>query len=136
MNPKWTAMAAMAMLLSSCGGDSPNGGTGPPIDPTNPGFVSVRLSTPNADDGALLLTLSGGAADSLTASVGELFFSETGTNTFRIMIAGPLTNGAVARFWMADRRDVAQYTAAVEQVAVRDTYEQRDIGSYSLSISP
>lgn len=136
MKPRSSALVALAVIVGACGGDSSNGGTGPPVDRTNPGFVSVRLATPNADDGAVLLTLSGGVADSLAASVGEMFFTQTGTNTFRIIVAGPLANGTIARFWMPDRRNVAQYLATLEQAAVRGTYEQQDIAGYSLTISP
>ena len=108
-------------------------GTGPG-DTINPGFVTVTLATPNSNDGALLLTLSGGTMDSLQASAGTIFFASTGTNKFRVMVAGTIADGPVVRFWMPDRRNVAQYLATLEQAAVRSTYVQQDISGYSLSI--
>lgn len=136
MNSKKFAAVGLAALMVTCGGDSDNGGTAPPVDMRNPGFVTLTLSTPNANDGALLLTLSGGVVDSLTASVGDLFFAQTGSTTFRIMVAGTITDGVIGRFWVPDRRNVSQYLASVEQAAVRGTYQQQDVTGYSLSITP
>lgn len=124
----------LAAITIACSGDANTGGT-EPVSTINPGFVNVTLATPNSNDGALLLTLSGGTMDSLTASAGTIFFASTGTNTFRVMVAGTIGDGPVVRFWMPDRRNVSQYVATLEQAAVRSTYEQQDIGGYSLSIA-
>lgn len=134
MRPRKTGAVVLAAITIACGGDTTNGGTGP-AETSNPGFVIVTLATPNSNDGALLLTLSGGTMDSLTASAGTIFFASTGTNTFRVMVAGTIGDGPIVRFWMPDRRNVAQYSATLEQAAVRTTYEQQDIGAYSLSIA-
>ncbi len=134
MRPIKSGAVVLAAITLACGGDSNNGGTGPP-DVSNPGFVNVTLSTPNSNDGALLLRLSGGTMDSLTASSGSIFFAETGTNVFRVMVAGTIANGPIVRFWMPDRRNVSQYLATLEQAAARSTYEQQSIGGYSLSIA-
>ncbi len=125
----------LAAITLACNGDSDNGGTGPPLDVANPGFVNVTLSTPNSNDGAVLLRLSGGVIDSLTASSGSIFFAATGTNTFRVMVAGTIADGPIVRFWMPDRRNVSQYVATLEQAAARSTYEQQSTGGYSLSIA-
>ncbi len=135
MRPRKTAAVVIAAITIACGGDSNNDGTGPGENTSNPGFVNVTLTTPNSNDGALLLTLSGGTIDSLTASAGTIFFASTGTNTFRVMVAGTITGGAIVRFWMPDRRNVSQYSATLEQAAARSTYEQQAIGGYSLSIA-
>ena len=136
MGPRKSGAVVLAAITLACSGDSSNGGTEPPVDVSNPGFVNVTLSTPNSNDGAVLLQLSGGVIDSLTASSGSIFFAETGTNIFRVMVAGTITDGPVVRFWMPDRRNVSQYSATLEQAAVRSTYEQQSIGGYSLSIAP
>ena len=135
MRPRKSGAVVLAAITLACSGDSNNGGTGPLPSVANPGFVNVTLSTPNSNDGALLLTLSGGAIDSLTASSGSIFFASTGTNTFRVMVAGTITDGPIVRFWMPDRRNISQYLATLEQAAARSTYEQQSIGGYSLSIA-
>ncbi len=135
MRPMKTGAVVLAAITIACSGDSTPESTGPGESTSNPGFVNVTLATPNSNDGALLLTLSGGAMDSLAASVGTIFFASTATNTFRVMVAGTIGDGPVVRFWMPDRRNVAQYSATLEQAAVRSSYEQQDIGGYSLSIA-
>ena len=67
-----------------------------------------------------LLTLSGGTMDSLATSAGTIYSASTGTNTFRVMLAGTIAAGPVMRFWMPDRRSVALYGATLEQAAVPD----------------
>ncbi len=135
MRPRKSGAVVLAAITLACSGDSGNGGTGVPQDVSDPGFVNVTLSTPNSNDGALLLRLSGGVIDSLTASSGSIFFAATGTNAFRVMVAGTITDGPIVRFWMPDRRNVSQYVATLEQAAARSTYEQQSIGGYSLSIA-
>ncbi len=127
-----SAAVVLAALTIACK-NADIQGTGPD-DTINPGFVTVTLATPNSNDGALLLTLSGGTMDSVQASAGTIFFAPTGTNTFRVMVAGTIADGPVVRFWMPDRRNVAQYLATLEQAAVRSTFVQQDISGYSLSI--
>ena len=122
----------LAALTIACRGNTNIDG---PDDTINPGFMNVTLATPNSNDGALLLTLTGGTMDSLEAPAGTIFFAATGTNTFRVMVAGTIADGPVVRFWMPDRRNVSQYVATLEQAAVRSTYVQQDIGGYSLSIA-
>ncbi len=136
MRPRKLGAVVFAAFAIACSGDSSNGGGTGPQDVATPGFVNVTLATPNSNDGALLLTLSGGTMDSMAASAGTIFFASTGTNTFRVMVAGTIGDGPVVRFWMPDRRNVSQYVATLEQAAARSTYEQQSIGGYSLSIAP
>ena len=126
-----TAYVMVAATLA-CSGDDPID-----VDVPEPGFVNVSLSAPDVDDGAILFQLSGAAIDSI-ASPGAAFLAtaETGTNTHRVIVAGRIVNGLVARFWIPDRRNIASYTALVEQAAAASTYEQRDVTGYSLSLAP
>ncbi len=128
-----TGAVVLAAMTIACSGNADIDSTGPD-DTFNPGFVNVTLATPNSNDGALLLTLSGGTMDSLEASTGTIYFASTGTNTFRVMVAGAIAAGPVVRFWMPYRRNVAQYVATLEQAAVRSSYVQQDLGEYSLWI--
>ncbi|NIM52496.1 MAG: hypothetical protein GTN62_14290 [Gemmatimonadales bacterium] len=142
MTARWKAVVVLAIvsLALSCGDKAP-GPVEPPPTPTepttDPGRVTVVLSTPNTNDGAVLFTLSGGVIDSLTPSSSRftLFSVETDINTLRAIVAGDLADGAVAVFWMPDRRTIAAYSATVQQAAARSTYQQQDIGSYRLTIS-
>ena len=128
----WIAATVVAVTMS-CGGDGDEI-TNPPS--TEPGFVSVSLSTPNSNDGAIMFTLAGGVIDSLRPVGGTMFFASTGTNRFRAIVGGRITDGTVLQFWTPDRRNITSYTATLEQAAARSTYEQQDLSGYSLSIVP
>lgn len=142
MTARWKAVVVLAIvsIVLSCGDKTP-GPVEPPPSPTepatDPGRVTIVLSTPNTNDGAILFRVSGGVVDSLTPSSSRfaLFAVEVDSTTLRVMVAGDLTDGAVAVFWMPDRRAIAAYSAALEQAAARSTYQQQDIGSYNLTIS-
>ena len=129
---KLRAAYVMVAATVACSGEDPTD-----VDVPEPGFVNMTLSALNVDDGAIMFQLSGAAIDSI-ASPGASFLAaaETGTNTHRVIVAGRIVNGVVARFWIPDRRNIASYTAVVEQAAAASTYEQRDVTGYSLSLAP
>lgn len=119
----------------SCGGGEDDGGV---LEPeADPGFVNVNLTTPNTTDGALLLTVSGGTLDSLDAPGLRLFTSVTNASSATLLVAGDISAGTVARFWVPDRAnvDVGLYRAVLQQAAARTTYEQLDVSSYSMTVS-
>ena len=131
---KPAALVAIAVTLA-CGDDTGLDTTGPQAtNVPDPGFVNVSLTSPNSNDGALLIQLSGGEIDSLIGATASMFAAETGSNTFRIFVAGTIPDGPVLRFWVPDRRDLSPYTATLEQAATRGTYVQQDISSYALSV--
>ena len=129
-NRRAVVVTALAALWLGCSKkETP---TSPP-QPSGPGFVNLQLSTPNTNDGALLFRLSGGVFDSLTSTF-TIFTAPDGTNAQRVILAGAIGTGNVARFWVPDIGDLTVYRAVVEQAAVRQTYEQQIVTSYSLSV--
>ncbi len=94
----------------------------------------MKLSTPNTNDGAVWFTLSGGQFDSVRVSQKMLLTGGTVPNQQSVIVAGALSNGTVASFWVPERRDVANYRAVLEQATVIATYEQQTITSYVLSV--
>ena len=129
---KLRAAYVLVAATIACSGDDPVAANVP-----DPGFVSVTLSAPNADDGAIMFQVTGGAVDSVS-SPGAAFLTtaQTGADIHCVMVAGRIVNGVVARFWIPDRRSLSSYTALVEQVAAKSTYEQKDVTDYRLSLSP
>ena len=126
------ALGAVVML-ASCGGDDVP--SGPPPPPSGPGFLQVLLETPRSDDGALLITLSGGPLDSLRVSQTTLLMAPPGVNDQQVIIAGDVRAGAVLRFWVPERANVANYRAVLNQVATRRDYIQQSLTDYSLTIT-
>ncbi len=125
------ALLGLGVAALSCGDSGPSG-PGPEKEPV-PGWMKVRLSSPNTDDGGIMFMLSGGQIDSIRSSFSNLHTATFSPTARRVIVAGNLTaGGVVAEVLVPDLRATASYTAAVEQVAVRDTYEQRPASSVSL----
>ena len=116
----------------SCGDSGPSGPK-PNKDPIA-GWLKVRLNTPNADDGGIMFTISGGQIDSIKSAYPDLFTSAAGSSR-RVIVAGNLTTGGiVAELLVPDVEMAANYSANVEQVAARDSYEQRSASAVTLSV--
>ena len=116
-------------LISGCSGAASG-----PVGAT----LEVVLASPAQDDGAVLLTLSGGPMDSLeTASPNyTLYPSRSGPSTLRVIVTGELGSGPILRIHIPDESRIPQYSATIEQIAARTTYTQRDAGAYSLTLTP
>lgn len=116
----------LSTLLFSC-----SSGTGP-----TSGILNVKLSSLRGDDGAVLFTITGGPVESVEALSGIVHSAQIDANTLRIVITGNLNAGAIARVRIADVTQASGYSAAVNQVAARSTYVQRDPGQYSITLVP
>lgn len=98
--------------------------------------LSVSLSSPNTDDGAVLLTISGGPVDSVEAVGYPVYTARSGSETLRLIVTGPIGSGPIARIHVPDNRQVFSYSVKLVQVAARATYTQRDPASYGASLLP
>jgi hypothetical protein len=115
------------VLLPSCSSE-PDGPTA--------GILTVTLTTPNSDDGAMLFTLSGGPVDSVEAVGYSVYSARIDGNTLRVIVTGTLGPGPVARIRIPDQRQISGYLAIVNQVAAHTTYQQRDPSGYQLALAP
>jgi hypothetical protein len=98
--------------------------------------LNLSLSSPNADDGAVLLTISGGPVDSVEAVGYPVYSTRAGGETVRLIVTGDLGAGPIARIHIPDGRQAFRYSAKIIQVAARSTYAQRDPVPYSASLLP
>ncbi len=127
------ALGVVVMLAGCDGEDLP---PGPPPPPSGPGFLQVLLETPRTNDGALLITLSGGPLDSLRVTqTTTLLTAPPGVNDQQVIIAGDVRAGVVLRFWVPERTNVLGYRAVLDQVATRNDYIQQPLTDYSLTIT-
>lgn len=122
---KLGALAGLAVLVGCSGGTGPAAGT-----------LTVTLSSPHADDGGLLLTISGGPVDSIEAPGHAVYSARPDANTLRLILSGQLASGAIARLHIPDTRQASSYRAELSQVAARSSYVQRDPGPYTVSLLP
>lgn len=127
------AVLALGLFALSCG-DSNTSGPDPEPDPVA-GWLSVRLTTSNSDDGGIMFTVSGGQIDSIRSSYSELHTAAAGSTSRRVIVAGTLTpGGVIAEVLVPNVQSATNYSATVEQVAARDTYQQRPTSSVSLAV--
>ena len=98
-------------------------------------ILEVNFATSATDDGAVLFTVAGGAVDSVEAPGYRLYTAQASPTSTRVVVAGDLRAGTIARIHIADSRKLSQYSATIDQVAARGTYLQRDPVSYSLMVA-
>ena len=110
------ALVACATLGLSCGGD------GGPSAPPEPGPVTVSLTTPRTDDGALVLSLAGpgltaGAVSS--ASPSYVVHARASSGEVRVFVMGDITSGPLLRVTVPDPRAAASFQVTILDAADR-----------------
>lgn len=98
------------------------------------GIIDVRLSSPHSDDGAVLLSITGGPVDSVDAAGHKLYSARTNADTLKLIVVGSLGSGPIARIHIPDNRHAFRYVARIGQVAARGTYEQRNPAGYRVAL--
>lgn len=128
-------LAASLVLWSAaaCGDDDDDGPSGP-SGPTA-GTLTLTLDTPNADDGAILFTVSGPDMTQIAAPDASLYFrfAQDG-NTVTAVLVGDVEDGALLTFRVPDIDAVASYGATVVQVADRDNELRPAVGGCVLTV--
>ena len=97
--------------------------------------LDAALVSPAQDDGAVMFTVTGGPVDSVEASGYRLYTTRGAGDTLRVIVAGELQSGSIARIHIPDEQRIPQYAARIDQVAARGTYLQRNPGEYSMTLS-
>ncbi len=125
------AMVATLSVGAACS-DDPTGGTVPP------GTLTLRLTTPHADDGAMVFDVSGPPIDSALAGNASLrlFTRRAGSSTVVGAVVGALANGAVVTLQVPDVGAAAAYTAQVVEVADRQNALRASLAGYALTVAP
>jgi hypothetical protein len=100
------------------------------------GTLTVNLASPNSDDGAVLFTVSGGPIDSVASPGHQIYSARLDSRTLRLIVTGDIGSGIIATIYVSDMRLASSYSATVNQVAARESYAQRDVASYLLTLSP
>ena len=108
--------------LAGCSSESATGSSIPESIPPTPGWLTVQLTTPNSDDGAVQLAVTGPAADSVII-VNYDGFAARAADVVNIVVDGQITSGEIARIHVPDTGLANQYQASVSAAAIRDTYQ-------------
>lgn len=122
------------VLLAACDGKkSPNPVTPEPV----PGELTLSLSTPHADDRALLLTLTGpGPITGVQASgSGYTVHARAAESSVRLAVFGRVTNGPVVRFHVPDVEKASLYVATLQEAADPQNALRSSTAGYALTVS-
>lgn len=127
MTSRLLLAAALAMgSLTGCKGDQPIG----PVA----GDLTLTLASPGSSDGAVLIRITG-PIESVSAVGGyRVEGSEVPGGMWRIVVAGNVTSGPVARIRVPDINAPDLYLAAVEQVAARGTFALLSTAGYGVQV--
>ncbi|HET7024964.1 MAG TPA: hypothetical protein VFI39_07170 [Gemmatimonadales bacterium] len=122
-------IAAALLLGVSCG----SGSTGP----SGSGTLHLTLTTPHADDGAVMFTVHGTAIDSVTFPVAYsgYYRRSADRDTVTVIVAGHVGNGVIADLTVPAGSPASGYTALVKQAAQRSTFAQRTLSGYLVAVS-
>ena len=125
------ALVAALSVSAACSDESITGGP-------QAGTLSLRLVTPNADDGALQFELSGAPLDTATAGNASLQLFTRRLSDSRVVgvVVGDLANGVLVTLHVPDVSAVAGYTAQVLEVADRGNELRTSLTGYALSVTP
>ena len=118
---------AAVLALGACSSEAATTAT-IPAGPTG-GWLTLQLTTPHSDDGAVQLSIAGPAIDSVKILGYDGFESHTVTQA-NLVAAGTIVNGDVARIHVPDLSRTTQYLVSVSAAAARDSYALQDLAGY------
>ncbi len=125
-----TALSLAALVGGlACGSDK---GTNP-----GPGIATVSLATPNADDGAVLVTLTGaGVSNPQPGSSGyRMYFRLVSADEVRVLLVGDLSAGILLSVSVGDINSIGNYAGTVVEVASRTDALRTSLAGYSLAFA-
>ncbi len=127
------ALAPAAVLLggtAACNDDDPVGPTGPTA-----GVLMVTLDTPNPDDGAILIVITGpGMSEIGSTNAAHYFRYALSGNTLTAVFVGDLEDGSLLEVRVPDVDALASYTATIHQVARRNSELRDSLAGYELAL--
>ena len=122
-----------ALLLAGCGGGDGGGGTGGPTA----GEITLTLTSPGSDDGAILFRVSGRVTGVRAVSPYTVASAPIAglPDLTRVVVTGPITSGPIVILEVPDIRIKTSYTAQVEQVASRTTFALLSAVAYGIRVA-
>ena len=123
-------MIAVLLLDVACSNDATGGDT-------QAGTLTLRLTTPHADDGAMTFEVGGAPIDSAVVINTSLrLFTRRDGSTIVGAVVGSLANGGVITLHVPDVGAAARYTATVLEVADPQDALRTSLAGYALTVAP
>lgn len=124
---RWVILLPLSLgALAACHGEDK------PTDPSGPGVLELVLTTPNANDGAVLLEVTG-AVDSVQP-MSYTTFSSLESGGARVVVTGDIASGVVARLYVPDAASAGQYTGSLSQAAQRSSFTLQNLTGYRVVV--
>ena len=120
-------LVAFALSLAACSDDVAPAPVG--------GLLPLMLDAPGDTDGAIIITVSGGPIDSVTAAPGYDITSYTDASGTHILVIGAMASGTLAQIHVPDVSRASQHVANVEQVADGTTFALLDHAPYRVRVT-
>ena len=123
-SPSMVLICLVSLVLIGC-----SNSTGPTA-----GSLDMTFSAQQANEGAVLLVISGGPVDSVESLGYPIYSARLGGDTLKLIVTGQLSSGTLARIHIPDSRRASTYNARVAQVATRGTYALKDLAGYAVTL--
>ena len=127
---RWTRLALLLAAIT-CGGNDSVGPGGPGPTPPLPGVIGISVASPNADDGAMLFSVTGSIQSVAAAGGYQVLSYAPSALVTKVMVVGAIVSGPVLSLSVADKAKPLGVT--LDQVAARGTYVQRAIAGYQVT---
>jgi hypothetical protein len=126
-------LSLLAMLaLGSAGACSGENGGQPPVQA---GDLLVSYYQGGPEVGAMLLTVTGGPVQNVTALSGQqVGFASPFAGTTKVVVTGTLSTGDILRLRVPDVSQSTSYTVRVDQVADKVTFVLIDTTPYTFTV--
>ena len=120
----WLALLGIA----ACGSDGPV--------PSEAGDLTVSYYQGGPQAGAILLTITGGPVEQVTAEHGErVAWSSPSPGVTRVVVTGDLSTGTLLKVRVPDVSRSTEYSVVVDQVADRVTFALINPDPHTLTIA-
>jgi len=115
-------------LAAACSSTASVDTSSAPPAPTG-GWLTVELTTPRNDDGAVQFAVTGPEIDSVKV-VGFDGFGVVNGAEADFVVTGNVTSGIVGRVYVSDLSHVSLYQATIAAAAARNTFQLQSLDGY------
>ena len=128
MNARMALAAAVLLAAAACSDST---------TPPTPGVVTLSLVTPNADDGAMALVLTGPGITSIASGSGAyaVYWRVVSPTEARMIVVGDLSNGVLATAQMAEANRLSGYHVEILEVATRRDAVRASTAGYAITLA-
>ena len=118
---------AMLLALAACS-PAAVAVTTPPPGPTG-GWLTLQLTTPRSDDGAVQFSVTGPGVDSVRI-LSYNGFATVDASGANLVVTGQVTSGDIARVHVTDLTFTTSFQATVAAAAARQSYDLQSLDGY------